>query len=216
MMKKILILLVLGFGLLLSPDVLAQGPDGQVDVTDSHTPMVVDVMPAGPSASDLNIPVKNAQPGFTGTHPTHDDIYLTPDRSELVRLEQEATSIIIGNPLHLSVLADNSKTLVLVPKRPGSTFITVLDKDSNVIMQRHVIVAAPKDKQYIRVRKACAMSDDEKCQSTDVYYCPDTCHSIGIAEEGDTSDGESTEADAGGDQSAGGSSSESETDSGGE
>ncbi|MBK7361953.1 MAG: hypothetical protein IPJ01_06550 [Micavibrio sp.] len=42
-------------------------------------------------------------------------------------------------------------------------------------MQRHVIVASPKEK-YVRIRKSCASS--KGCQPTQVYYCPDMCHEI--------------------------------------
>jgi hypothetical protein len=108
---------------------------------------------------------------------THPPVRLTPDKSELVRLDSDAVSIIVGNPAHLSVLADSSKTLVLVPKAPGATYFTVLDAQGEVIMQRHAIVASPK-KQYVRVRKSCAKSGDDNCQATQVFYCPDMCHEI--------------------------------------
>lgn len=178
MMKYIYALLILA--LFLSPTyAMAQ------ETTQSTKPVVIDVMPSGPSSVDLDVPVQNAATDHVNTHPTHDDIYVTPDRSELIRLEKAASSIIVGNPAHLSVLADNSKTLVLVPKQPGTTFITILDKDSNVIMQRHVIVAAAKDKNYLRVRNTCTNSESKECQTTQVYYCPDSCHGIGLASEDD-------------------------------
>lgn len=134
----------------------------------------VDIIPAGPASVHLDMPDTSQS--------THDDIYLTPDRSELVRLDQEAASIIVGNPQHLSVLTENSKTLVLVPQMPGATYITILDKNSKLIMQRHVIVAAPKDK-YVRVRRVCAASEDKGCRASQVYYCPGACHEIGTVTE---------------------------------
>lgn len=108
---------------------------------------------------------------------THPAIKMTPDKSELIRLDAPAGSIIIGNPNHLSILADTADTLVLVPRAPGATHFTVLGKDGRVLMQRHVIVASPKEK-YIRVRRSCAGSDDKNCQTTSVFYCPDMCHEI--------------------------------------
>ena len=135
---------------------------------------VVDVISAGEASVQLDL--------SDTKKPTHPDIYLTPDKSELVRLETDASSIIIGNPTHVSVLADNARTLVFIPQVPGATYVTILDKDSRVIMQRHVIVAAPKD-QYVRIRKSCAASESETCQETNVYYCPDACHEIGVMAE---------------------------------
>lgn len=132
----------------------------------------VDILPAKTFSSDSSY--ANID---TSTHPP---VRLTPDKSELIRLEREAKTIIIGNPAHLNILADSAKTLVLVPKSPGATHFTVLDHESNILMQRHVIVASPK-KKYIRIRQSCATSDDENCQPIKVYYCPDMCHEISIA-----------------------------------
>lgn len=120
---------------------------------------------------------------------THPPIKLTPDKSELIRLDKKAESVLIGNPQHVSVLAENTKTLVLVPAQPGATYITVLDSDSNIIMSRHVIVAAPKER-YVRVRNTCR-GDDDSCVPTRVYFCPDLCHEVNIAQE--TSESEEDE-----------------------
>ncbi len=109
--------------------------------------------------------------------PTHAELRLTPDKSEIIRLDAEAGTVIVGNPNHISVMADNTKTLVVVPKMPGATYFTVLDSKGNVLMQRHVIVASPKEK-YVRIRKSCATAESENCQTTAVYYCPDMCHEI--------------------------------------
>lgn len=112
---------------------------------------------------------------------THPQIEMTPDKSELVRLDDEAASIIIGNPKHLTVMAESPKMLVLVPHSAGATYFTVLNHKNEVIMQRHVIVASPKEK-YIRVRRSCAGSANQNCQETSVYYCPDMCHQIIMAD----------------------------------
>lgn len=125
--------------------------------------------------------VEGMPEAITDGDTTHPPVRITPDKSELIRLEQEAASIIVGNPAHLSVLAESSKVLVLIPRQPGATYVTVLDHKSNVIMQRHVIVASPKNK-YVRIRRACASAGDSECQQTQVYYCPDMCHAIAPAD----------------------------------
>ncbi len=114
---------------------------------------------------------------------THPMIRLTPDKSELVRLDENAVTVLIGNPLHLSVLLDSPKLMVLVPRTPGSTTLTVLGARGKVIMQRHVIVASPKQK-YVRVRRSCINADGADCAETRVYYCPDMCHEVAI-QDGD-------------------------------
>lgn len=158
----------------------------------------VTMFPATASAQDMVedvappidiLPAETAQErgiSYNSEGHTHPSLKMTPDKSELVRLDGHAASIIIGNPNHISILADSSQTLVLVPRAPGATHFTVLDKNGAVVMQRHVIVASPKEK-YMRVRRSCAGSDDDSCQATSVFYCPDMCHEIilGGAEESD-------------------------------
>ena len=130
----------------------------------------VDVLPASS--------LKEGQPGVDADQITDPTLKMTPDKSELIRLDRDANLISIGNPAHLSIMADTARTLVLVPQAPGTTFFTVLDSDGNVIMQRHVIVASPKEK-YLRIRSNCA-ADDKGCQTTRVFYCPDMCHEISV------------------------------------
>ena len=124
---------------------------------------------------------------------THPPLKVSPDKSELVRLDKEASSVIVGNPAHITVLLDSPKLAVVIPRTSGATYFTVLDKDGNVIMQRHVIVAAPK-KNYVRVRRSCAGSSGSRnnnCQATSVYFCPDMCHEIG---SGDAQEGRNSTA----------------------
>lgn len=117
---------------------------------------------------------------------THPPLKLTPDKSELVRLDKEAASVVVGNPGHITVLLDTPKLAVVVPRQPGATFFSVLDKDGNVIMQRHVIVASPH-KNYVRIRRSCsALPANTPCQPTSVYFCPDMCHEIGTGQEEDS------------------------------
>jgi len=146
---------------------------------------LVDILPAMTLSDDLE--------DFEGAE-THPPVRMTPDKSELIRLDRKAATIIVGNPSHLSVLADTSKTLVLVPQQPGATHFTVLDSHGEVIMQRHVIVASPKE-HYIRIRRACASVEDDGCQETSVYFCPDMCHEVNLV-VGEVKDSSSSPFDA--------------------
>lgn len=138
-------------------------------------------------SQDLMPPVTTqsaATPTETLDTETHPALNLMPDKSELVRLDREASSIVVGNPNHISVLLDAPRLAVVIPRSPGATYFTALDKDGNVIMQRHVIVAAPK-KNYVRVRRSCSGASgtgSNNCQPTSVYFCPDMCHEIGSGE----------------------------------
>jgi hypothetical protein len=115
---------------------------------------------------------------------THPLLRISPDKSELIKLDRDAVSVIVGNPQHLSVLLDTPNVLVLVPRAPGATYFTALDRQGEPIMARHVVVAAP-EKQYIRVRRSCINAEaDSGCTAQSVYFCPDMCHEIGITQLG--------------------------------
>lgn len=162
--------IILGAFILASTLAVASHAQAQDD-SQMLTEPVVDIIPASSFEEDKS---------YDATTHTHPPIKLTPDKSELLRLDEPAGSIIIGNPNHLSILADTSQLLVLIPRAPGAAHFTILDRDGNVMMQRHAIVGSPQEK-YIRVRNSCAGTGDDNCQPTQVYYCPDMCHSIAIA-----------------------------------
>lgn len=147
---------------------------------------IVDILPASSSASDTTFKAEDA------THPV---LRLTPDKSELVRLDEDAASVIVGNPLHASVLAESPRLLVVVPKAAGATYFTVLGENGKVLMQRHVIVASPKE-DYVRVRKTCMATNGAEasdCVPTDVYYCPDMCHNIDTESEKEAKSSDSSD-----------------------
>lgn len=140
----------------------------------------VDILPAQSTGGEIT--------AMNDGEATHPPVRLTPDKSELIKLDRGVRTIIVGNPEHVNILADTNKTLVLVPRMPGATHFTAIDQDGEVIMQRHIIVASPKQ-DYVRVRRSCAGSDDEGCQETSVFYCPDMCHEIQvITEESEAND----------------------------
>lgn len=152
---------------------------------------VVDILP--PQTQDSSV---DHTAEINSTHPP---IKLTPDQSQLIRLDTNAKSIIVGNPAHVNVLADSAKTLVVVPRAPGATHFIVLGEDDNVVMQRHVIVASPK-KNYVRIKRTCR-EDSDGCNTTSVFYCPDMCHEIGM--NGQESDGGGGDTPAEGDGGSG-------------
>jgi len=168
-------LCALALGFIISGPVFAQDVivTDQVIADDVNLVAPIDI----PPAKSVKLPT----PSYNNAYDTHPPLKISPDKSELVRLDKDAGSIIVGSPSHLSVLADSTRTLVLVPQIPGATYVTVLDKQGNVIMQRHVIIGSPK-KKYVRIRKSCNGAQDG-CQSTQVYYCPDMCHKVNVAQE---------------------------------
>lgn len=126
------------------------------------------------------------------------DIRLTPDRSEILRVPREVGSVVIGNPENLSVFIDTPQSLVLVPKTAGATYFTVLDKTGNVMVERHVIVAAPK-RNYVRIRTTCTGDNADSCTPTKIYYCPEgsMCHDVPMAMGGGKSSSDKTATELG-------------------
>jgi len=121
-------------------------------------------------------PMKEAETNTVVTETTHPQLNLTEDKSEMIRLSEKAASVIVGNPNHISVLLDTPDTIIVVPRLPGASHFTVIGENGKVVMQRHVVVGAPKD-DYVRIRRSCNASD-ANCQQTSVYYCPNTCHQV--------------------------------------
>lgn len=121
---------------------------------------------------------------------TEEEIRLTPDKTGLIQLSRPAVNVVVGNSNTLRVIPDTNQNLVLVPKEPGATFFRAIDADGNVIMQRHVIVAAP-EKKYIRIRRSCntgtqaQSSGNKTCHEYSVYYCPDICHEVDVTAKGE-------------------------------
>lgn len=167
---------------------------------------VVVPLPAQSEEIDTNKGVAVEQqkaPAALFEEPTHPPIKLSPDKSKLIRFDQTIDRVIVGNPIHLAVLPNDKNTIVLVGRAAGATYFTAMNTKGEIVMQRHVFVAAPQD-NYVRIRRTCAASEQKECQDTQIYYCPDTCHDVALsgqmAEEDETSEEAPVGSGAGGDQ----------------
>ena len=132
---------------------------------------------------------------------------VTLDKSEIVHLDAEIGSIIVGNPLPASVLMDTEKSLIVVPKTTGVTHVTVLGKNGLVLMDRHIIVDAPKP-DYVRIRTTC-IGKEKGCTPNRSFYCPEgRCAEIVVpelteSEDSTASDTEKAAMDAVAEESSG-------------
>lgn len=133
-------------------------------------------MPATAQETKMDMPVVGATNIASNNASEYPIMRITQDKSEMVKLGQKAASVIVGNPNHISVLLDTPDTLVIVPRAPGASHFSVMGEDGSVIMQRHVIVGGAKE-HYVRIRRSCS-ANDRSCQTTSVYFCPDTCHEV--------------------------------------
>lgn len=163
-----------------APDAVSQGggrfeglipPAGSAVINPAPSPVKETPPSAAPVAS---IQYGAAKPDGEDTHPA---LNLTADKAELVRLDADASSVIVGNPDTVNIQLENRRLLIVTPHQAGTTYLSILDGNGNVIMQRHIIVSAPKA-NYIRIRRSCA-GQSNGCQESSVYYCPGMCHPVG-------------------------------------
>ncbi len=114
---------------------------------------------------------------FLGTEPSvnNNAIYLTDNEDKIVRLDQDAASVIVNNPDHASVMLDSPRVMIIMPRAPGATSFTVLDANGSTIMHRDVIITNRK-RQYVRIQRVCSGSGS--CTPTSYYYCPNGCYQV--------------------------------------
>ncbi len=147
-----------------SDEIAQMTKDGQIEAIDEKS--VIDAPPIeGLKASDQELA----------------PLMITPDKPEIVTLDRDAVNVIVGSDEQLRAVPDTNKSIILIPKKPGATYFKALDADGKVIMQRHVIIGAPKS-EYVRIRRACA-NGTTGCQQYSLFYCPDTCHEVNVIQE---------------------------------
>jgi hypothetical protein len=116
-------------------------------------------------------------------------IRLNPEGPAVIKLEQDAASVIVGNPTHASAILENPRLIMLMPQIPGATKLMVLDKSGRAILNRHVLVGGGKA-QYMRINKICSTSQNPNCLPVAMYYCPDRCYATALhATEGGVATG---------------------------
>jgi Flp pilus assembly secretin CpaC len=107
---------------------------------------------------------------------------LTLDKPGIVHLNKPAKNIVVPNEQNVVIRPDTRRTLIVQPLEPGATFFRALDKNGNIIMQRHIFVGAPKN-NYVNIHRSCG-SDSDSCQQESAYYCPGRCYSINTRQSG--------------------------------
>ncbi|MBI3440771.1 MAG: pilus assembly protein N-terminal domain-containing protein [Proteobacteria bacterium] len=156
--------LVIGIVMAMLIPVLAQAGDDIRD--DVGVPSRLIGNPAGLSPDAVTTPKEESGSA----------LHLTSDRDALLRLDQDAATVIVNNPAHVSVMLDSPRLLVLMPRQPGATSFTVLGNQGEVILRKDVIVSNVQSK-YVRIRRICG-ANDASCSPAAYYYCPDGCYEV--------------------------------------
>lgn len=105
-----------------------------------------------------------------------DAIRLSPDRVKILKLKKDAVSIVVTNPAHAVALLDSPRTVILMPRSPGTTSLVILDRNGEALLERNIIVTAAQN-NYVRIRRACP-DNARNCAREAYYYCPDGCFEI--------------------------------------
>jgi len=105
-----------------------------------------------------------------------DALRLTPDRVKILKLKKDAVSVVVTNPAHAVALLDSPRTVILMPRTPGTTSLVILDRNGDTLLERNIIVSAAQNK-YVRIRRVCP-DNARGCAAEAYYYCPDGCFEI--------------------------------------
>lgn len=145
-----------------------------------------------PAASNINvgIPTSRLAPDVERDKTV---LRLAPGQSKTIALATDAASVIVANPTNASVFLDNSRLLVIVPRAPGATGFTVLDRNGKEILNQQIVVDNADDATYVRVTRICGAATvgslSNNCIPSSVYFCPDNCVpvTVPLADAGTTS-----------------------------
>jgi hypothetical protein len=116
----------------------------------------------------------------------NDPLRLTTNKDRLIRLDQDAASVIVNNPAHLVVMLDSPRLMILMPRQPGATSFTVLDGEGKVVLHKEVVVTNVQP-DYVRIRRICSFSTDGTCAPSSYFYCPDGCYEVTSVGDADNS-----------------------------
>jgi hypothetical protein len=111
---------------------------------------------------------------------SEETIIIGAEGPAIIKLEQDAASVIIGNPAHAQASMLDARTVILSPAAPGATSFSVMNKDGEVFLQKFVVVNAPKS-EFMRINRVCANAGEGGCEPVSVYYCPKGCHEMQVS-----------------------------------
>lgn len=172
--KKVSLISLLGvLAILLMREAVMTGP-ATSQAAELSTPNLIEpasgVQSAPPPPASFNETLAETSSNF------NEAVRISPGKSEIIHLEQDAASIIVSNPAHAAIMLDSPRVLIVLPRAPGATSFTVLDSSGKTIMEKKVIVSNGRE-PYVRVRKICT-GGDPACAPSSYYYCPDGCYEV--------------------------------------
>lgn len=112
-----------------------------------------------------------------GQAAAEDGVQVVMDHAKVFRIEEPASSVIVGNPLIADVVMQDRYTVVVTGKLYGSTNLIILDAKNQPIIDEVVTVSRPSDNTVVVTRNTVQ----------DSYSCNPVCDptlTIGNSEDG--------------------------------
>lgn len=113
--------------------------------------------------------------------PTHaEPIRVSPAGPTIINLDEDAASVIVGNPVHATVVLDNPRTVMVNAGVSGMTNLIILGRDGKVILNRPVISGGATG-EMIHVQNACINGGDG-CVADKMFYCAEgeRCYAVNV------------------------------------
>ncbi|MFD1695486.1 pilus assembly protein N-terminal domain-containing protein [Roseibium aestuarii] len=95
-----------------------------------------------------------------------DTVYVSVDRAKVFRIDEEASTIIVGNPLIADVSIQDRTTLVVTGKAYGSTNLIILDEKNEPIIDELIVVQYAEDNTVTVTRSS----------TRETYSCTPICN----------------------------------------
>lgn len=98
-----------------------------------------------------------------------ENVLVEVDRAKVLRLDQPAATVIVGNPSIADALVQDSATLVVTGKSFGATNLLVLDETGKTLAEKTLRVRAADDHGTVTVQRGTArmsLSCAPVCQRT--------------------------------------------------
>ncbi|NVK36205.1 MAG: pilus assembly protein N-terminal domain-containing protein [Rhodobacteraceae bacterium] len=97
-----------------------------------------------------------------------EDVNVMVDRAKVFRIEDGASTVIVGNPFIADVAMHDKNTVVVTGKAYGTTNIIILNAQNEPIIDELIVVQAPEDNTVSVTRKTdrTSYSCTPNCEST--------------------------------------------------
>ncbi len=84
--------------------------------------------------------------GPVGAEPAPEPVTVVVDQAKLVKLPDQVTTIVVGNPMIADVTLQPNGTMVVTGKGYGTTNVIALDRKGSILMDKAVQVEGSSDK----------------------------------------------------------------------